>query len=69
MKLIDRSPALYLLAALLCVLMFVEPFAARTLQRETPEKFKPATESFDYIKLYVVTSHVVGTSLPGLSEG
>jgi hypothetical protein len=60
MKLIDRLPALTLLATLLGVLMFVEPSVAQTttpspttyprLPSETPTRLEPTTGSFDYIK-------------------
>ncbi len=60
MKAIDRVRTLTLLASVLGTLLFVKPSAAQTapppparypaLPSETPTKFEPATDSFDYIK-------------------
>ncbi len=59
MKLINRVRRLTLLAPMVGALLFVEPSAAQTaapqrqygaLPSETPAKFEPATESFDYIR-------------------
>jgi putative CocE/NonD family hydrolase len=57
MKLIDRLPALTLLAMLLVALMFVKPSPAQTppatdprLPSETPATLEPATDSFDHIR-------------------
>ncbi|MGA3167848.1 MAG: CocE/NonD family hydrolase [Terriglobia bacterium] len=59
MKLIDRVRTLALLAPVLGSLMFVEPCAAQTvpapsrssaLPSETPAKFEPVTDSFDYTR-------------------
>src|SRR5437867_2954638 len=57
---IDRVWTLVFLASLLGVALVVEPSAAQTtikypdLPSETPAKFEPATESFDYIKREVM---------------
>jgi len=58
MKLIDRVGALALLVPVLGALFFVEPSAAQapapstssSLPSETPAKFAPVTDSFDYVK-------------------
>jgi putative CocE/NonD family hydrolase len=59
MKPIDRICALILFLPMLGVLLFVEPLAAQSapppakypdLPSETPAKFTPATDSFDYMK-------------------
>ena len=58
MKLIDRVRTLTLLAPVLgALLLFVEPAVAQSapppppaLPSETPTKFEPATDSFDYIR-------------------
>jgi uncharacterized protein len=59
MKLIERVRGLALLAPLLAKLVIVEPSAAQTaaapprypaLPSETPARFAPVTDSFDYVK-------------------
>jgi len=59
MKLINRVRRLTLLAPMVGALLFVEPSAVQTaapqpqypaLPSETPAKFEPATDSFDYIR-------------------
>src|SRR5262249_42001690 len=58
-KILDRGRTLTLLGAMLAVLFFPESPAAQTqqppakppdFQSETPDKFEPAVDSFDYIK-------------------
>ncbi|HEX8650220.1 MAG TPA: CocE/NonD family hydrolase [Pyrinomonadaceae bacterium] len=69
MKLIDRLRALtFLLATLLCVLMFVERAAAQVpqypqLPSETPSRLEPATGSFDYVKRDVMIQMRDGVKL------
>jgi putative CocE/NonD family hydrolase len=71
MKLIHRAVALTLLVPVLGVLFFVEPSAAQApppsapsaLPSETPAKFTPVTDSFDYVKRDVMVPMRDGVKL------
>ncbi len=60
MNLTNRSPMLMFLVAVLVSLLFIEPSAAQTapqypaLPSETPDRFDPKTDSFDYIRREVM---------------
>ncbi len=55
MKSVHRVLALLLLAPIFITLLSVEPAAAQaTLPSETPSKFNPVTDSFDYVRREVM---------------
>jgi hypothetical protein len=60
MKLTNRSRMLMSLVVILVASLFIEPSAAQTarqypaLPSETPDKFEPKTESFDYVRREVM---------------
>ena len=69
MTMISRVRALGLLALLLISLLFLStsvaqtPSPAASLPSETPDKFEPATSSFDYVKRDVMISMRDGVKL------